>query len=144
MKRLLRVIGYGLLPVLGLAWVIGCSTSSNPLGGGSTQWRIDLSVQPASVYADTGTGIVRCFLSFADTLVPGHVIHFRAASELSSQANITPTSWSSDTSATGMVPTVFYNPNDYAGDQDTIYAVFLSTNQLDTVTWSSQVVPIIH
>lgn len=147
MKRTAAILGYGLMPILGLLWAIGCSTSTSHLpdgGGGNSQWSVNVTVQPNPIHPDTGHGIVYCQLAYGDTVMAGYAIHFRATSQSSSSSNITSTSWTSDTDSTGMAPTVFYNPNNYAGDYDTIYAVFLSANQIDTTAWDSTVVQIIQ
>lgn len=142
MKRNMTVLWYWFVLALGLLWVFGCSSS--PTGGGTVSfYRLDIFVQPTSVWADTGKGIVYCFLTHGDTLAEGYPIQFRAVSEDNSNSNITSTSFTSDTAATGTVPTVYYNPNNYQGDVDTIYAILTDIAQ-DTVAWDSVIVPILR
>lgn len=106
-------------------------------------WTMALSVNPNPVYADTGTGIVSCFLKADGQLVGDELISFRAASADSSNSSINSAAWSSTTSATGTEPTVSYFPNNYSGAVDTIYAVFESVPG-DTSAWDTTVVHIVH
>jgi hypothetical protein len=140
LMRTSKGILQGLLPLLGLIWAIGCSS---PTGGGANVWAINLSVQPDPVYADTGTGIVYCFLTYNNERVEGYDINFRAYSEEVSNANITGSAQSSASSETGTSWTVYYNPNDYQGDSDTIYAVLYDVND-DTVVWNWTDVEVHH
>ncbi len=144
--RALKALTHGLLPLLGLIWAVGCSSPTSGGGGGSgisNIWDLDLWVQPDPVYADTGTGIVYCFLTYNDERVEGYDLSFRTYSEAVSNANITGTAQSSATSETGTSWTVYYNPNDYGGDSDTIYAVLYDVND-DTVVWNWTEVGIHH
>ena len=143
MKRTLTVLLYVLFPALGLIWVIGCSSSTGPAGGGqATPYEIDIYVQPAAVPAVTGQGIVYCFLTRADTLVAGKSLIFHAVSEDVSNANLLGSAASSDTAETGTVPKVNYFPNDYALDYDTIYV--WAKDGADTIAWDSTVVEVIQ
>ncbi len=145
MKRILTVACYILVPLLGMIWALGCSTSGSITGPGpdsTAAWTLNMDVQPYQVYADTGGAVVYCFLQYGDTLKAGYPLHFRAASESVSSSVITSIATSS-TDSTGTSPAVYYHPNNYAGDTDTIFAVFYSTTQ-DTVAWDSVIVPIIH
>ena len=122
MKRLRQRYLYGMLPIMGLLYVIGCGGSST---GGQTYFPYTLTV---SVDRDTMSNgdapdTVSCFLYYEGDLAGGKTLHFSVASD--TQATITgqATSVASDT-GTGTNPTVYYDPNSVTADWDTIFAVY--------------------
>jgi len=102
---------------------------------------IDLSVEPASVPADTGEALIYCFLTEDDIRMDDELIEFRAAGSSASNAIVSPHSAFSDTSATGTVVNVYYRPNDFTGDVDTIFALYADSFG-DTIAISSVTVDI--
>ncbi|TKJ40025.1 hypothetical protein CEE37_09825 [candidate division LCP-89 bacterium B3_LCP] len=136
---------YIVLSAFALTWAIGCSkgSSGGPIGG--VQYSLNLSISPTSVYADTGTGMVSCFLTSDGLALDGKPIEFRAASEPTSNSTLTSSSVSLFSNANGLQGNVFYHPNDYVGDTDTIFAAaFSDFLGGDTLIWTSTVVNIIH
>ncbi|HEX7344402.1 MAG TPA: hypothetical protein VF398_09060 [bacterium] len=122
MKRLRQGFLYGMLPILGLLYVIGCGGSST---GGQTYfpYTLTVSVEPDTMSNGDNPAIVSCFLYYEGALEGGETLLFSVASD--TQAIITgqATSVASDT-ATGTTPVVYYDPNSVAADWDTIYAVY--------------------
>lgn len=112
-----------MFPALGLFWAFGCSTGPTGGGGGIVvpQYQLEISIEPAAVYPDTG-GIVSCWLTSFGNPVDGKYITFYAASQDSFNSSITSSTYSLSTAATGTEWPVYYYPNNYSGDVDTIYA----------------------
>ncbi|MBU0519475.1 hypothetical protein KJ564_11140 [bacterium] len=142
--RILRLCVCLILPLTGLGWVSGCS---NPMGGGggdggSNSYTIEVSVSPETVTADSGLGMVSCFLRYGSEVVGGQQVWFSSHSENVSNANITVAGFTSSTSETGLSTSVFYRPNDYEGDQDTVFAVYEFGG--DTVAIGYDIVQIHH
>ncbi len=149
MKMILKTWPYLLFPLAGLIWAIGCSTTPTGGGGGpgggggGSQYILDITAQPDSVYTDTGSAVIYCTLTQNDTALVGAEVHFNAASEDVSNSVITGLA-NIDTSAeTGTNPVVHYYPHNYLGDRDTIYAVYKGEGN-DTLAWDSTIVRIIH
>lgn len=116
-----------------------CNSTIVPILHPEPPYNIALDVQPDTIMAYTGEGIVYCFLTYGYTPVDGEQVHFRAASQYFSNSTITSTAWSSVTSASGTIPSVYYCPNNYGSDLDTIYALFTNPSD-DTLAWDSTIV----
>ena len=136
MKRLRHRILYGMLPIMGLLYVIGCGSSSS---GGPTYYpfTLELSVDPDTMSNGDSAAVVSCYLYYEGVLDGGETIHFSVASDPEAVITGQATSVASDT-GTGTNPTVYYDPNSVAADSDIIYAVY--DNDLGEVAAESYVV----
>ncbi len=149
MKRILKVLSYFALPVLGLIWAIGCTkTPSGPGNNGTPppvdEYVLEISVVPAVVTSESGTGIIHGSLKKNNIPMQNAQLDFRSVASEISSANMTTGSWTDTTSESGFNPTVFYHPVDYEGDIDTIYAVYYAAYGGDTLAWNFVSVEIHH
>ena len=141
MKRLWQSLLYGLLPILGLVWVIGCGSSTS---GGPTYYpySMTLSVDPDTMSNGDSAAVVSCYLYYEGVLDGNEIIHFSVASDPQAVITGQATSTASDT-ATGTIPVVYYDPNSVTADWDTIFAVY--ENDMGEVAASDfAVVRILH
>jgi hypothetical protein len=135
MRKICKFAAFGLLPLLGLIWAVGCTTSPTGGGDGGTtvpQFQLEISIEPAAVHPDTG-GIVSCWLTSSGNPVDGKYLTFYAASQDSSTSSITSATYSLSTEPTGTQWPVYYYPNDYTGDIDTIFAAAYHDEQSEVV-----------
>jgi len=126
--KISRLVCYLLIPTVGLLLAYGCSSPTSGGGGGggngTSSYTLEVSVSPTTVTADSGLGQVSCFLTYGSQPVVDQQVWFSTYSQQVSNANITVAGFTSATSETGLSTNVNYRPNDYEGEQDTIFAVY--------------------
>jgi len=124
MKRLWQRLLCGLLPILGLIWVIGCGSSTS---GGPTYfpYSMTLSVDPDTMSNGDDPAVVSCFLYREGEPEGGNSIAFTVASGDGAVITSLAFSTNADT-GTGTVPTVYYAPDSVTAEWDTIFAVFMN------------------
>ena len=142
MRSVVSRILKGLLPALGLIWIVSCSNPTGHRNGTNLVFTLDIWIEPDTVHV-SDMGVVNCFLKSSGVPLDGETVYFSAASEATSNSTITVASISTSTSSTGMDPEVHYWPVDYAGDVDTIYAhIEDSTGDTLAINWTT--VTILH
>ena len=141
MKRLWQRLLYGLLPILGLVWVIGCGSSTS---GGPTYfpYSMTLSLDRDTMSNGDTPDTVTCFLYYEAALAGGKIIRFSVASDPQAASTGQAVSVSSDT-GTGTTPSVYYDPINVTADWDTIYAVY-ENDAGEVAASESAVVRILH
>jgi hypothetical protein len=143
MKPIKVVTVFGLIAALGLLWALGCSSNSPTGSGGTALWTIELYGTPNIVISDTGTALISCHLIYSgDSLVYAKQIHFNTYGENQLPASVVTLLGTTDTSATGTTPVIYYHSNLYSGNVDTIYAHYEEQGVI--LAQSKLAIPISH